>query len=95
MLFMFRFGLPVQPAAADEEAKKKSRLQRFASATKTDGQEEDKRKDAELSSLDVREEIQVVFFPYMFYASEKICLECPHNVPVSKPSKPHTVTSRH
>ncbi|XP_057983095.1 protein MODIFIER OF SNC1 11 [Malania oleifera] len=39
-----RFGLPVQSTPADEEAKKKARLARFAPASKTDSMEEDKRK---------------------------------------------------
>ncbi|GKV05721.1 hypothetical protein SLEP1_g17696 [Rubroshorea leprosula] len=39
-----RFGLSVPSTAADEEAKRKSRLARFAPYTKTDSQEEDKRK---------------------------------------------------
>lgn len=39
-----RFGLHVPATAADEEAKKKSRLARFAPYTKTDTKEEDKKK---------------------------------------------------
>ncbi|GLT47861.1 hypothetical protein SLA2020_215200 [Shorea laevis] len=39
-----RFGLSVPSTAADEEAKRKSRLARFSPYTKTDKHEEDKRK---------------------------------------------------
>ncbi|QCD97872.1 hypothetical protein DEO72_LG6g2585 [Vigna unguiculata] len=39
-----RFGMPSPTTAADEEAKKKARLARFAPASKVDPQEEDKRK---------------------------------------------------
>ncbi|ESW34697.1 hypothetical protein PHAVU_001G173200 [Phaseolus vulgaris] len=39
-----RFGMPSPTTAADEEAKKKARLARFAPASKVDPLEEDKRK---------------------------------------------------
>ncbi|KAJ9694609.1 hypothetical protein PVL29_010202 [Vitis rotundifolia] len=39
-----RFGLPLHSAPTDEESKKKARLARFASVSKTDTLEEDKKK---------------------------------------------------
>lgn len=39
-----RFGMPTPSTTADEDAKKKARLARFASGSKTDPAEEDKRK---------------------------------------------------
>lgn len=44
LILLRRFGMPSPTTTADEEAKKKARLARFAPVSKTDPLEEDKRK---------------------------------------------------
>lgn len=47
---IFRFGLPAHSAANDEE-RKKARLERFSQGTKTDTLEEEKRKARAMRSV--------------------------------------------
>ena len=59
LILLQRFGMPTPTTAADEDAKKKVRLARFAPVSKTNPLEEDKRKARALRYLFLQFHIEV------------------------------------